>query len=210
MNDLSIRVVSILCAAMLLPACGLLSPREDPTRFVILAAVDEMPDASEPSRPGKTRVGLGPITLPDYVQRSEIVARQGGTRIVPDKTERWGEPLQRGVERVLTTDVARILGAKSVILHPWYAAEKPDVQIQIAFARFEREGPTNVVLAARWTIRALNGQSPPLEGQSRIVRAAGSNTGAGAAAALSVALADLCREIAAASPDAKETSGSAP
>lgn len=206
MTLVQVRAAAIVSIAFAFNACGLLSPREDPTRFVILASVDELPDGAEErssaSSPTLARIGLGPVTLPDYVQRAEIVARVDGTRIVPSTTERWGELLQRGVERVLTTDVARILGAKSVVLHPWYATDKPDAQIQIAFTRFEREGPRSVVLDARWTIRNLALSGPAIEGEAHIVRPTRDDAGTGAASALSFALADLCREIAAAWPRA--------
>jgi uncharacterized lipoprotein YmbA len=197
------RQASLTLCAILLGACGLLEPRSDPTKFVVLAAIDELPEAPPiESAKSDLSVGIGPIVLPDYLHRTEIVARDEGTRLLTSESERWGEPLPRGVERVLASDLATTLGPKRIVLHPWYATESPDVQIEIAFSRFEREGAGKIVVSARWSIEILGAETPRFESESRIVRTLAHHDGASTARGLSLALADVCREIAAAWPAA--------
>ncbi len=194
---------SALAALLACPACSFLSAEPDPTRFAVLASVDELPDAprGEPRAAGLT-VGLGPIELPEYLRRLEIQTRTEGTRLEPSPTQRWGEPLDQGVQRVLSIDLARVLGAERIVLHPWYATEKPDVQVRIAFSRFEREDPHKVVVHAQWSVRHLGSDAPPVERETRLERATATDDGPSAALALSLALAELSREIAAAWPPA--------
>jgi len=202
-----IRSIRMACAALAAvlscPSCSFLSPPDDPTRFAVLATVDDLPDAPPMgSAASGLTLGVGPIELPEYLQRMEIQTRTEGTRLLPSPTDRWGEPLDRGVERVLTTDLARALGAERVVVHPWYATERPDVQVRIAFTRFEREAPGQVVLHARWSIRRLGSDAPAVERETNLRRPVAQTDGASTALALSQALVDLSREIAAAWPEA--------
>ncbi len=201
---MSMRSLLPMALGACLASCSFLEPREDPTRFVVLAAIDEM-SAAPSASPGsptaaRGRIGLGPIVLPEYLQRLEIVTRFGGTQLVPSENDRWGEPLQRGVERVLALDLERALGAQSVVMYPWYAPDRPDAQVEITFSRFELEAPRTVVLRAQWSIRDLSGEAPMVEHDSHITRTATSEGAASAASAMSDALAALCDEIAAAWP----------
>jgi uncharacterized lipoprotein YmbA len=197
-NPSTRRSGALIVPIALLSACSFLSPGKDTSRYAVLASVDEL--SSGPAAAQETasaaRVGLGPVTLPDYVLRPEIVTRRDGTRLEPSATERWAEPFDRAVERVLGIDLERELGAGRIEHHPWYATNRPDVQIQIAFARCEREETGKVVVAARWTVRALAESGTVIERESRIERDAPGREGATTALALSQALAEMCAEIA--------------
>jgi len=193
------RGLAFAAAAVLLtPACSFLSPQTDAARFAVLASVDDLPGspAAAPAASSAPSLGLGPVTLPQYLLRSEIVSRADGTRIVLSEKDRWAEPFDRAVERVLAIDLQRSLGAARVVHHPWYSTSKPDVQVEIAFSRCERDESGVVVVAARWSVRDLAGGAASLERESRIEREAPGPDGASTSLALSEALAQLSREIA--------------
>lgn len=181
------------------PACGLLSPGQDSAQYVVLASVDELPGdaaADLATTSSSVRVGLGPVTLPEYVRRAEIVSRIDGTGLVLSSTDRWAEPLDRAVLRVLAIDLERTLGTGRLVQHPWYESDRPDVQIEIDFSRCERDESGGFVLAARWSVRRLEGGASAIQRESRIEREITGPDGASLALAFSHALADLCREIA--------------
>jgi uncharacterized protein len=187
-------VLAVLC--LLAPACNLLGPEKDPTRFAVLASLDELEGEPPQARPASSRsVGLGPVVLPEYVRRAEIVTRVGGTRIVPSDTERWSEPIESAVERVLALDLARLMGLGRIAHHPWYSTDRPDVQIEVGFSRFERDDKGNVVVVARWILRETGGNQAPIEKEFRADLPAGED-GASAALAFSRALAELSGRIA--------------
>jgi hypothetical protein len=188
----SIAAISLL----LCPACGLLAPRTDSTHYAVLASVDELPGEAATPASSPLRLGLGPVTLPEYVRRSEIVSRVEGTRIVLSETERWAEPLDRAIVRVVAIDLQRATGAGRIVHHPWYERDRPEVQVEIAFSRCEGDESGRVVVAARWSVRDLGTGTAPVERDSRIEREIAGQDGASTAMALSQALAELCREIA--------------
>ena len=198
--SVSMRTILVLLLGTLAVAgCGLLAPRTDVTRYAVLASIDELagevaPDVAASS--SSVRVGLGPVTLPEYVRRPEIVSRVKGTRIVLSGTERWSEPLEQALVRVLAIDLERSLGAGRVVNYPWYESDRPAQQIEIAFSRCERDETGKVVVVARWSLRDLQGGAAPIEQESRIVRETTGSDGASTARALSQALVELSREIA--------------
>ncbi len=190
----------IVCAlAVLGSSCGLLAPEPDQTRFAVLASVDEL--SGFPVNPSTAaaalQIGLGPITVPDYLRRSAIVTREGGTRLVPSPTESWAEPFERSLERVLETNLRREPRVGSVILHPWYETERPQVQVEIAFSRCERDAALGVVVEAHWKVRRLDGGEPQ-EHETHLELPCAGADGADVARAISEALAELCKQIGAA------------
>jgi paraquat-inducible protein B len=193
--------VAVVLAGFGAAACSLFSPASTPIHYAVLVPVQELPGADPAPPPSSAvRVGLGPVALPEYLLRPSLVSREHGTRLVASETERWAEPLDRSVERVLALDLQHAMGVARLIPHPWYASERPDLQIEIAFSRFEREESGRVVVQAAWSLRPLardpaQGEPARIERMSKIEHEAGAD-GPGTALALSRALADLSREIA--------------
>jgi len=201
------RLVLVLAGIPAVPGCGLLSPRTDATHYAVLASLDELPgEVSGVAFPdSRLRVGLGPVTLPEYLRRPEIVSRVHGTRIMLSGTERWAEPLDQALLRVLAIDLERTLGAGRVVNYPWYESDRPELQIEIVFSRCERDESGKVVLAARWSVRDLESGAAPIEKESRIVRETTGPDGTATALALSQGLLELSRQIA----DARAAPGAA-
>jgi uncharacterized protein len=177
-------------AAAALGGCTLLAPRPDASRYFVLHA------AAAPGGPAPgVSVGLGPVTLPAYVRRPEILTRASAAELRPSDVERWGEPLEDAVPRVLGRNLALELGTLDVRLFPWFREDQPELQVAVDVERFEREGDEGVV-AARYEVRDLRagGRTLTREAEHRAPAASGD---AGATVdALSAALAALSRELA--------------
>jgi uncharacterized lipoprotein YmbA len=199
----TLRALALAVCALASAACSILPEPPAPVRYAVLVPAEELPGAERagPAEPRRAalRVGLGPIALPGYLRRSELVSR-AGTRLVPSETDRWAEPLERAVERVLAADLRHALGVGPIVPYPWYATERPDVQVEIAFSRFERDESGSVVADATWILRSLAGDRPPLEGRSVVTHPVDAD-GAASALGLSRALAEVAREIARAWPE---------
>ncbi len=191
------RSILSVASSLLVTSCGILSPQPDPTRWVVLATIEEF----DPARTGAERpegirhsLGIGPLTLPDYVLRLELVSRQDATRVAPVRDERWAEPLDVAVARVLASDLAFLTGARPVA-YPWFATEAPETSVRIGFERFELEERERAVLVATWILEDASGDVLH-EHQFHSERALADPGGATAALELSRALADLSAEIA--------------
>ena len=88
--------------------------------------------------PGRT-IGLGPIKLPEYLDRDEVVTRVGPNRLELSDKDRWAEPLNDNFRQVLAQDLTQSLGTHSVIFFPWVGTTHIDYQVRIDVYRFETD-----------------------------------------------------------------------
>lgn len=141
---------------LLLAGCGL-SPRKDPTVFLVLA-----PGAAEVVIPMIARtdlhIGVGPVTLPRYLDRPQLVTRVDATELVVHEFARWSAPLGALVADAIGENLMNYLAAGSVRTHPWAAADRPNVSVRIAIQQFEPVAPDSAVLRARWEVVDADGQ----------------------------------------------------
>lgn len=131
-------------AAFALAGCGgpLFSvfPRDSgnaPTRQFVLssevAAGTELPD-----------VTFARITIPAYLDVPQIVTREGN-EISRSEKDRWGEPLARGVARVLALRCAVVASARGV-------KPAPTERVSVAIERFDGRPDGNVEISARYAL----------------------------------------------------------
>ena len=190
-RPLSTLVVAVAVAA--LAGCSALGPIRDESRFYVLNAVAE-PSGGEHAK-SDVIVGVGPVVVPQYLDRAEIVARVGTHQIVPIPNARWGEPLQPNLARVIAEDLAVELGTGQVLVFPWYGAVQPTYGVAVDVQRFEAQADGNVRLYARWTVRHLPTKTLTAVRETNAAEPAAQNDAAAAAQAMSRTVATLGAEI---------------
>ena len=170
-----------------------------PSTFYLLSAMVEPGDV-KPAFPGANEVtiGVGPVELPPYVDRPQIVTRSGDNRLHLAEYDRWAEPLKQGMPRVLAENLSTVVGTDRIVLFPWKASQTPDYQIVIVVTRFDSTVVGAAVLNARWSILRRGERPKPLTRQSAIHRDAASQSYEAIVAAQSWTVAKLSEEIAAA------------
>lgn len=143
-----------LTAALLLLAAGC-SPKTRPAKFYLLQPLSrtETP-AAAPASPAL--IGLGPVEIPAYLDRPQIVTGGGGAQIQLDEFQRWAEPLRDNLTRVLAENLALLLPSSHVRPFPWNRAIVPDYQVEIQVLRFHVDAAGNGELKANWNILKQN------------------------------------------------------
>ena len=66
-----------------------------------------------------TAVVIGPVTIPDYLDRRQIVTRSGRNEIVLAEFDRWGGSLDGEITRVLVAGLADRLNSAHIAVFPW-------------------------------------------------------------------------------------------
>lgn len=187
---------SICCAVLAvvaLNACALFrSPSTQQTEFFVLSATAQPGEIAGGRR---LSIGIGPVSLPAYLSRPEMVVRVADNQLVFDEFNRWAEPLKDNFVHALATDLDILIGFQQVFFYPWYDTTPIDYSVAVAVLRFERQTGDSAVLSARWTIRNRAGEVRVTR-DSQFSRPAANPTET--AAALSAATDDLAREIGAA------------
>jgi uncharacterized protein len=191
--------VAAACVAFSLLGCGTFSAKPDPSRFFTLSALPPLaPEAAKSPAESGISLGIGPVTLPGYLDRQEIVIRVAQNQINLAENDLWAEPLEENFSRVLSQNVAAILRADRVNAYPWAIDKKPVYQVEVEVLRFEANTAQEVQLSARWTVRNSGKKDSLRYRETRLSRPAKARSTDASVAALSEALADLSREIAAA------------
>src|SRR6266436_6230607 len=104
-------------------AKAILAPQKDISKFYLLTPTADTAAPTTAPTPqttsGNFTLGLGPIKLPPYLDRPEVVTRAAPNRLELSKEDRWGESIQNGFTRAIERDLAAQSGA-TVIVFPWY------------------------------------------------------------------------------------------
>jgi uncharacterized lipoprotein YmbA len=202
MNSWIIRLTIVFLFAVFLLQAGcsrLLAPRPDLTRFYLLAPLSEMGSRGTTlfNEPGLSDIslGLGPVKLPGYLDREHIVTRLSPNRVDVSAFDRWAEPLAPNFNRVLTENLATLLGTKKIDTYP-FSGPRPDYEIQIDIVRFEPTEDYSADLAAHWFLKDGKTKQVLLARDSIVKRQARSASMSGSVGALSEALGELSIQIA--------------
>ena len=148
---------------------GLEACTSTPSRFYILNALS----ASEATpATGATQgpvIGVGPITMPKYLDRPQIVTRTGSNQLALAEFDRWAEPLQDNVARVLAENLALLIPTDQVLLYAWPPSATLDYQVTVEVLQFEGWLGGESRLLALWSI--LDGAELPLWSQRAALNA---------------------------------------
>ena len=196
MSRLIKAAVTVVTVALSLAACGALSPRPDFSKFYTLTAIALPGTTTTKDSDIPVSLGVGPITLPGYLDRQEIVTRVSPNRIDLSENDRWAEPLETNFTRVLGQNLSVLLHTDRLVFFPWEFNRRPNYQVTVEVLRFEANAGGNVQLSARWTILDTGKKIPLQAGESNLTRQPASASTDAFVAALSEVLGELSREIA--------------
>ncbi len=136
------RTLTGIVLLALLAACGS-TPKSN--HYILRAR--EVPPAAE----GGIAIGVGPVSVPEYLQRSALARSAGGNRVDLEAQERWAEPLESGIARVLALNLAGLLQTQDVRAYPWHPARQPDYALRLRVLELDASADT-ATLVAEWAV----------------------------------------------------------
>ena len=140
----------------------------------------------------------GPISMPDYLDRNQMVTVAGKNEVALDEFNRWAESLRESFYRVLLEDLSYLLKTPRIYRYDRSGEEKVDYQITIDVTRFDCAPEGDAVLTAFWTVNGKERGTPGITKKS-VFRTPVSSPGfSGMADALNRTLTAFGREIASA------------
>jgi uncharacterized lipoprotein YmbA len=142
---LSFILAAVVIAPLALAGCG----SDKPTRLYVLNATAEQPAAM--SSQG-VALGIGPITLPKYLDRPQIVMGVSANQLSQANLDQWGGDLNDNMTRVLATNLSNLLGTDRISFYPWSNRAPLDFQVTVDVSKFETEADGATVLSVFWSI----------------------------------------------------------
>jgi hypothetical protein len=136
--------LALVAVAALLGACAS-TPQ---ARFFALSAGDPMP-----VEPRATLVlAVGPVDLPRYLDRPQIVSRTGENQLAVDEFNRWGGALDEEVGRVLAQHLGRSLQTQQIFTYPSRLATETDYRIALEIRTFDGPRGGTLTLDLAWSV----------------------------------------------------------
>ena len=98
-------------------------------------------------------VGVGPVNLEPYLDRPQIVIRGAGHKLDLSEFNRWVEPLNESISRVLVVSLSNMLESTRVYKIPRRNKTIPlEFRVEIDIARFDGMLGGDALLVGRWTL----------------------------------------------------------
>jgi uncharacterized lipoprotein YmbA len=154
MNRMNSPFVLVAIGTILLVLAGCVGSSA-PTRFYVLNSTLAKSAETEASAGARCiAIGVGPVDMPDYLDRPEIVNRLSPNELHVAQFHQWAEPLGSNVNRVLAENLSRILCADAVVVFPWSGSTPVDYKVTVEVLHFDGKIGGNADLIAQWFIFA--------------------------------------------------------
>lgn len=190
MKRLAWALIAFNACVLLLTSCG----GSPVTRFYVLSNLPLSPQsANNISR--DIAVGVGPMELPDYLDRPQIVTRTGQNELNLAEFDKWGESLKDNANQVLAENLAVLLPSKKIHTYPWQRSTPIDYQVAVKINRFDHTEGGETVLHTRWTLLGADGKEL-LARETRYTERPDGKSYANTVAAMNRALAQFSRDVA--------------
>jgi len=166
-----------------------------PTKFYILNPIATVGPAKHTSTDAPT-IGIGPISLPKYLDRPEIVTRLGPNRVIVDEFNLWGGSLKENLGLAIIESLSLMSANRAVFPYPWKKSAGVTLQVVIDIRRFDIDN-SSATLIADWRIGNTNTLSKYTKHRSEVKIPVLGIDYAAKIAALNLALDQFIKEIAA-------------
>ncbi len=127
------------------------------TRYYTLS--DETATLANPAGPSaRYRIAIGPATVPEVLDRLQIVLRLSPNRLVISDKQLWSSALKREIPRVIAREIAQQLPAAQVAAYQQYSGQNATYRVPIDVVRFESVEGKSITLTAEWSVLSRSGE----------------------------------------------------
>ena len=184
------RMSAFVGLLFIVAACG----SSPPVRYFSLEAVDGRYQGEVEVVAG---LGVGPLRMPEYLAKTRIVTRRGDAEMIVDDFNRWAEPVEDEVHRIVATNLDGLLEDTVVVAFPYRHYTDLRGQVVGRVDRFDADQDGQVVLLVQWGIVTPDNEFVVLPRRVRYeAQASTAGDYSAIASAMSEVLADFSRDIA--------------
>jgi uncharacterized lipoprotein YmbA len=123
-----------------------------PSSFYTLTPIPEAGERAGNIAGGGLSIGLGPVSFPQFLDRPQLVTRDGANRLGVDEFHRWGGTVQDDFLRVWGENLSYLLGTSRIVLFPRETRTPLDFRVLAEVITFEGTPNRNALLKVRWSV----------------------------------------------------------
>lgn len=177
---------------MLLVSSCSLGRKSAPSQFYVL---DQKAEGIVEENLNDLRMGIGPIDIPGYIDRPQIVTKTESAELQLAEFERWAEPMGEMFTRTLAENIKAITDSQRIHSYPWLPNLEIDYRINAKVIKFENNAKGDALLAVHWQLINTNDKSIVKNIDSEFNAHAKDASYPARVAALNDALAQFAQEI---------------
>lgn len=147
MNLSPVRGLHIALTLLLIQFFGCAGSSQ-PTEFYILNPITNLEPSSR-NLTGTPTIGIGPISVPKYLDRPEIVTRLNPNKVKIDEFNLWAGSLKENLQLAITESLSLLVANRAVVPYPWKKSVGVTWQVGIDIRRFDTDN-SNATLIADW------------------------------------------------------------
>ncbi len=121
-----------------------------------LVRAQEKP-APAPGSMGTLALEVMPVCLPEALQRPQLMTTSGAGTLELSDTHRWGNGLDRDMQRVLAENLTVLLGSDAVVVYPFGERVKAAYRLEVDVQRCDGRPGGVLSLRATWMVIPFSG-----------------------------------------------------
>jgi len=125
-----------------------------PVQFYMLNADTGIVGTARPTASTQgTVIGLGPIRIPEYLNRPQMIVAVSDNQYRLFEDHRWAERLDQNISLALFKALPRQLGTDRIVRFPWSQRQVIDYQVGIDILEFNVNASGQSRLIAQWFVK---------------------------------------------------------
>lgn len=191
----SCAVMGVACLALVLNGC-MSVPNSQTPRFYMLQAVDGNQVSKKTNIASDVVIGVGPVKIPEYQNRPQIVTQDKEKMLKFAQFDRWGEALDLGMARLIGENLAVMLPEAKFTLYPWNSSVPVKYQVVVEIIQLDSNLDEDLFFVAQWLVIDVKNAKTMIIKRSEFRQSIIPQNYSGLAKTLSMACASLSSEIA--------------
>jgi len=147
----SVFSFGIIVSSLLLSGC---MHDSKPVQFYMLNADSGVAGTTwVPSATQGPVIGLGPIRIPEYLNRPQMIVAITDNQYQLSEDHRWAERLDQNISLALFKALPRQLDTDRIVRYPWPQRQVVDYQVGIDILEFNVDASGQSRLIAQWYVK---------------------------------------------------------
>ena len=188
-------LLSVIFSLLLSGCASMIKSSPDP-RFYALEAGGKKEPVEKIDIPADTIIGVGPINIPEYQNRPQIVTQNADNIITFAEFDRWGEPLDLAILRLISENLRVIMPNAVIETYPWEGAIPVKYKVIVNVIQLISDLENDMYFAAQWSIIEVKNNKMVLTKKIEFTESITSQDYSGLVKTLSAACFSLSKQIA--------------
>ena len=146
-----LKYLFLLCSIFIISSCAKSSK---PVEYYMLDASVGIDNNQTLKGDDGPMIGLGPIRLPEYLDRFQMVVAVSENKYKLIDGHRWAEKLDQNISLALFKTLPSQLGTDRMIRYPWPQRPGVDFQVKIDILELNIDQDGRSQLIAQWSIKS--------------------------------------------------------